>query len=430
MLVIQEDNGALLQKNFKQSLIFSFYRGTIYRSQSQTLLYMCIASIKKCFNFSYWLRILAFSSATSLAFLQTPVSAQGVIEDGTLPTRVNSTDNLNFTIDSINNTNRVGNNLFHSFKEFSIPKGGSAIFNNPTDVVNIINRVTGGNISNIDGLIKAPGNANLFLVNPNGIIFGENAFLDISASFTATTAESIFIDNYEFSAANPNQTPLLKINITPGLQYGKINPESTIEDRGVLKVGEKQNLTLFGGRVNHTDTGSLIAPGGKVEISGDDINLIGTVDTTGVNGVGTLLIDPKNILIQENSNLSGDDISQNLAVNNVILQANNDITVDDDITGIGTNNLTLEAGRLPSVELRLTLTIGENRNIILNGGSFTGKINDENALASERDGGIAEFKMNPGSSIVTNGGDVNVVSGSFGNTSQIDTTLGTIVTGN
>ena len=97
----------------------------------------------------------------------------------------------------------------------------------------------------------------------------------------------------------------------------------------------------------------------------------------------------------------------------MILQANNDITVDDDITGIGTNNLTLEAGR--------SLTIADNRNIFLNGGSFNAKINDENALALERDAGIAEFRMNPESSIITNGGNVNVVSGSFANTSQINT---------
>ncbi|MEM6404543.1 MAG: hypothetical protein AAF757_30690, partial [Cyanobacteria bacterium P01_D01_bin.116] len=108
-----------------------------------------------------------------------------------------------------------------------------------------------------------------------------------------------------------------------------------------------------------------------------------------------------------------DDISQNLAVNNVILQANNDITVDDDITGIGTNNLTLEAGR--------SVNIGENRNIFLSGGSFNAKINDENALPSERDTGIAEFQMNPQSSIITNGGDVNIVSGSFENVSRINT---------
>ena len=313
------------------------------------------------------------------------------------------------------------NNLFHSFKEFNVNPNQKVYFSNPDNITNILTRVTGSNASKIFGTLGVNGNANLFLINPNGIIFGSNAKLDIKGSFSATTAESIFIDNYEFSAVNPNQTPLLKINLTPGLQYGKINPQSEIENQGNLKVGEGKDLTLLGGKVNHT--GLLIAPGGKVELSGEDVNFTGKVDTSNANGeVGTLLIDPKNILIQENGNLSGDNISQTLAVNNVILQANNDITVDDDITGIGTNNLTFETGH--------SVNISPNRNIILNGGSFNAKINDENALPSERDAGIAEFRMNPDSSIITNGGDVNIVSGSFANTSQINTAFGAIITGN
>ncbi|MCJ8280359.1 MAG: filamentous hemagglutinin N-terminal domain-containing protein, partial [Rivularia sp. ALOHA_DT_140] len=277
------------------------------------------------------------------------------------------------------------NNLFHSFKEFNVNLNQKVYFSNPDNITNILTRVTGTNASKIFGTLGVDGSANLFLINPNGIVFGKNAALDISGSFSATTAESIFIDSYEFSAVNPSEKPLLKVNLTPGLQYGKINPGSEIENQGVLKVSQGENLTLLGGKVNHT--GSLIAPGGKVEISGDEINLSGIVDTSHSNGeFGTLLIDPKNILIAENGDFTGENISQALALNNVILQANNDITVDDDITGIGTNNLTLETGR--------SLTIGENRNIILNGGSFNAKINDENALPSERDTGIDEFKMN------------------------------------
>ncbi|MEO1433227.1 MAG: filamentous hemagglutinin N-terminal domain-containing protein [Cyanobacteria bacterium J06633_8] len=349
------------------------------------------------------------------------VKAQ-LIPDNTLG-QENSRINSSVERDLIEGGAIRNNNLFHSFKEFNVNLNQKVYFKNPDNITNILTRVTGNNVSKIFGTLGVKGTANLFLINPNGIIFGENAILDISGSFSATTAESIFIDNYEFSAVNSDETPLLKINLTPGLQYGKINPETTIENRGVLKVGEKENLILLGGKVFHTDTGSLIAPGGIVELSGNDINLKGTVDTTGVNGeVGTLLIDPKNILIAEDGDFSGDDISQNLAVNNVILQANNDITVDDDITGIGTNNLILEAGR--------SVNIGENRNIFLSGGSFNAKINDENALPSERDTGIATFRMNPQSSIITNGGDINIVSGSFANTSQINTAFGAIITGN
>ncbi|MDY6902595.1 MAG: filamentous hemagglutinin N-terminal domain-containing protein, partial [Cyanobacteriota bacterium] len=125
-----------------------------------------------------------------------PASSQ-VTSDGTTNTTVNQSGN-NFNI--INGIKK-GNNLFHSFKEFSIPTRDSVTFQNSNAIENIINRVTGGNISNIDGLIKSSGNANLFLINPAGIVFGKNASLDIGGSFFGSTAESIlFEDGFEFSA--------------------------------------------------------------------------------------------------------------------------------------------------------------------------------------------------------------------------------------
>ncbi|MEM9926640.1 MAG: filamentous hemagglutinin N-terminal domain-containing protein, partial [Cyanobacteria bacterium P01_D01_bin.50] len=162
---------------------------------------------------------IAFLSGfiSGLLTLGTLPASSEVLSDGTTNTTVNLNGN-NFTI--LNGIQK-GNNLFHSFKEFSIPTGGEATFNNSTDVVNIINRVTGGNISNIDGLIKANGSANLFLINPAGIVFGENASLDIGGSFLGTTAESIlFEDGFEFSAVNAQSEPLLSISVPLGLQMG------------------------------------------------------------------------------------------------------------------------------------------------------------------------------------------------------------------
>ncbi|MEB3220197.1 MAG: filamentous hemagglutinin N-terminal domain-containing protein [Nostocales cyanobacterium 94392] len=135
-----------------------------------------------------------------------------------------------------------GSNLFHSFKEFNIDNGKSVYFSNPSTIQNILTRVTGENPSNIFGKLGVLGNANLFLLNPNGIIFGENARLDISGSFSATTSASILFDNgFEFSATNPNNVPLLKLNITPGLQYPR-NQQEDISNQGNLTVGKDLNL--------------------------------------------------------------------------------------------------------------------------------------------------------------------------------------------
>ena len=151
---------------------------------------------------------------------KTDVIQAQVTSDRTLSTEVLTTNNLDFTIIK---GNRVGNNLFHSFRELSVPTGGSAFFSNDLNVQNIISRVTGGSISNIDGLLKTNGSANLFLINPNGIIFGHNASLNINGSFVTSTANNIiFADGTQFSATNLQTPPLLTVSVPIGLQFGQI----------------------------------------------------------------------------------------------------------------------------------------------------------------------------------------------------------------
>ena len=189
-----------------------------------------------------------------------------VVPDQTLPVgeRSQVSGDLNT---QINGGAIRGNNLFHSFQQFSIPTGGSAAFNNPANITNILTRVTGSNISNIDGLIRANGTANLFLINPNGILFGANARLEVGGSFLASTAASLkFANGFEFSASNPQAPPLLTISAPIGLQYG--NQIGDVRSQGaILQVPNGQTLALVGGNVS-VDGGRLLAPGGRVALGG------------------------------------------------------------------------------------------------------------------------------------------------------------------
>lgn len=96
---------------------------------------------------------------------------------------------------SIAGGERVGNNIFFSLEEFSIPNGEETTFESAIDIVNIFVSVTGNKASVIDGLLDIPGEANLFFINPNGINFQENTRLDTDGSFLATTANSIDFDD-------------------------------------------------------------------------------------------------------------------------------------------------------------------------------------------------------------------------------------------
>jgi filamentous hemagglutinin family protein len=172
-----------------------------------------------------------------------------------------------------------GTNLFHSFLEFNVEAGQGAYFTNPAGIENIFSRVTGGTPSNIFGTLGVLGNANLFLLNPNGIIFGQSASLDVKGSFLATTANSInFADGTTFSATNSQVPPLLTVSVPVGLGFGN-NP-------GAIQMqGTGHSLTVASvafpliDRGNNT-SGLRVQPGKTLALVGGDIALDGGILTT------------------------------------------------------------------------------------------------------------------------------------------------------
>ncbi|MCP2729710.1 filamentous hemagglutinin N-terminal domain-containing protein [Symplocastrum sp. BBK-W-15] len=223
-----------------------------------------------------WKLAIALTILAAYTFSGESAKAQ-IQPDTTLP---NNSSVIPFgPLNIINGGTRAGNNLFHSFTQFSLPTANIAYFNNALDIANIFSRVTGGNPSNINGIIAANGSANLFFLNPNGIILGPNAILLIGGSFISTTANAIgFGSQGTFNATIPNDPSLLTIEPS-FFQYDRAvtQPANSIVVRGKLSVNPGNSILLVGGTgsifidgtINSDPiNGFIAAPGGKIEIGG------------------------------------------------------------------------------------------------------------------------------------------------------------------
>ncbi|MEX0271684.1 filamentous hemagglutinin N-terminal domain-containing protein [Leptolyngbyaceae cyanobacterium UHCC 1019] len=239
----------------------------------------------------------SFLLSQTSAFLGgiSPAAAQNIVTDGTLgtpavaiPITPNGTlnnpaqpnlpalyPNAYIIQEALGQT--VGNNLFHSFNRFNLSNGESAVFQSGGTIRNILSRVTGGNASLIDGLIQTQStNVNLFLINPQGIIFGSNAKLDIGGtggrgSFVATTTDSLVWGNdptRQFNARTPGgaDSLLTLVGDPSGFLVGQTRPGAIAVNGSQLNVFPNQRLLFLGGDFTQTN-GRLSAQGGQVEIA-------------------------------------------------------------------------------------------------------------------------------------------------------------------
>ncbi|NER35964.1 MAG: CHAT domain-containing protein [Oscillatoria sp. SIO1A7] len=205
------------------------------------------------------------------AIASTPALAQSIVPEAIAPgsgtgtvVTPNLTPNGNQLDISGGRLSDDGINLFHGFTEFGLDAGEIANFQSNPAIRNILARISGGNASYINGLIQVSGsNANLFLLNPAGIVFGSEARLNVPGSFAATTATGIGFGNNWFEAVGENQYAAL-VGEPTAFDFSLANP-GAIVNLGNLAVGEGNNLTLLGGMV--LSDRSLSAPGGNITIA-------------------------------------------------------------------------------------------------------------------------------------------------------------------
>ena len=200
----------------------------------------------------YGLRLTVALATAGVMFEGSAALAQ-ISSDSTTNTQVHTDEGFTSILGGI----KAGTNLFHSFEQFSVVNGAAANFEHDAEIANIFSRVTGGSISEIDGLIQTQGDASLFLLNPAGIVFGDNAQLDIGGSFLATTGDRlIFADGTEFDAVVPKSESLLTVSLPVGIQYGgeagaiEVSAsENSIDNDFDLSVYSDNTLALLGGEI-------------------------------------------------------------------------------------------------------------------------------------------------------------------------------------
>jgi filamentous hemagglutinin family protein len=269
------------------------------------------------------LLVAALSVAGLYPAIAEAQAATSITTDGTLGTTVNQAVN----VFDINGGTLRGANQFHSFGNFTVGTGDVANFNGPAGTENIISRVTGGVLSEIDGtLASSIAGANLYLLNPAGVLMGPNAQLSVGGSFHASTADFLKLADDGVFFADPTGTSVL--SAAPPSAFGFLgSPSGPIDvvTPNLLQVAPGETLSFVGGPVTFgLPDGSIPAyvasPGGRVNIvsvasQGEASFADGGIDMASFAELG-------DVTIQGNSVIDGQDVyirGGDLVINNGVI---------------------------------------------------------------------------------------------------------------
>ena len=238
-----------------------------------------------------------------------------------------------------------GNNLFHSFKSFSINSGESATFTGPENVLNVISRVTGGDVSTINGVLRSQvGNANFYLINPAGVVFGRDASIDVPAAFHVGAVETLrFVDGTLYSGATPASSLSLSAPERFGLMNTSLANNGLLSVHGAaLRVPDQQMLDLAAQKIIIDNQAQLTAKEGAMTLTGGEIAVSAstlTTDTTTAGNAGNLDIAANTLTLTDGATLSASSYSAgqggavHIQAGNILLDGNN----QDAFTGVVAN---------------------------------------------------------------------------------------------
>jgi filamentous hemagglutinin family protein len=355
------------------------------------------------------------------------------VADSTLGTQVSGTGN-NF---NITGGLQKGQTTFQSFTDFSVPTNGSANFLNPAGNRDIITRVTGNLFSDINGTVNTNG-ANFFLINPNGIVFGNNARLDVGKAFVGSTANSIDLVNGSGGritfGTNLSGDALLKVAPNVLFDVSRLNlggGNGAINNFGTLQTpNNSQYIGLIGGNVTLDGSlggGKIIAPGGRVDIGGFKGAGTVTIDNNGFAFGGTglqrsdvSLIDGASISVRATGTLD----TVNTFVNNATANGSsiNISTNNLDLLNAGANSSTLPAAIDAGLETNSGVQTKPGGNINIDA---TGKVSlnnsaIKNTLRSGAAGSIGDITVQANALDIINSSTISTITAGIGDSGDIN----------
>ncbi len=189
----------------------------------------------------------------------------GLIVDGQTKTDIHVVGSHHI----IRGGHQSGSHLLHSFQAFNIELGQSVDFQATPSTTHIINRVTDGHPSWINGTIMATNtNADLFLINPQGIMFGPGAYLDIQGAFHASTADYLTYGDGSRLYVDPSQQINLTVAAPESFGFLDASVGKIQIDGAHLSVPTGEQISLIGGEISLEAQTQLQAPAGRIVLVG------------------------------------------------------------------------------------------------------------------------------------------------------------------